>query len=121
MFCGPCTHLRPLHLFFWPLHINKWPLHPILFTRFVALAHGPCTGPCPRKMSLFGRLRGMNKFVGSFFGRIQGYQKVLSKLIDLYNNSKLSISREHFLMILFTSRSGSNFFVVCNENKARTT
>ena len=44
-----------------------------------------------------------------FFGRIQGYQKVLSKLIDLYNNSKLSISREHFLMILFTSRSGSIF------------
>ena len=63
--CGPCTHQRPLHLFSWPLHISKWPLHPFLFTGFVALAHGPCTssrgpctGPCPRKMSLFGRLSG---------------------------------------------------------------
>ena len=65
---GPCTHQRPLHLFLWPLHISKWPLHPFLFSRFVALAHGPCTssrgpctGPCPRKMSLFGRLSGRCK------------------------------------------------------------
>ena len=57
---GPCTHQRPLH-------ISKKPLHPFLFSGCVALAHGPCTssrgpctGPCPRKMSLFGRLSGMS-------------------------------------------------------------
>jgi hypothetical protein len=48
-------------------------LHPFLFAGFVALAHGPCTsscgpctGPCPEKMLLFGRLSGIQQVSKSF-------------------------------------------------------
>jgi hypothetical protein len=53
---------------------------------FVALAHGPCTssggpctGPCPEKMLLFGRLSGIHSMARANLNK--------SKSLDLYYHS----------------------------------
>jgi hypothetical protein len=59
----------------------------------VALAHGPCTGPCPKKLLLFGRLSGNHLNLPNTlirFGKFEEITVLMEKRVTLTQTQVIS-------------------------------